>query len=208
MKIDRVSFLHKTNCPTKMNMNMIAQDLYRSIIEYLSIADLRDLSKASAVFDVEICNMGIKIFYADFGYGPCWHELCGIHTIIVDELGKKHLLADLGEHYEHVNTDNVVHKEDIRYYIGLDDSIGCGQFYDSKNDIGAFLGLTKTILCPNLRATVTDAEYYSRLNIMIGPLSKFSHICVETKMVLYYDRNNLHVGKFTILFASGQWSYR
>lgn len=49
------------------NVNIIAWDLVRSIIEWLPRSDLRDLSRASPIFDQEIYCMGIKMIYLKNG---------------------------------------------------------------------------------------------------------------------------------------------
>lgn len=43
--------------------NIIVQDLWRDIVGYVPLADLRDLSRASPLFDVVICVLGIKVIY-------------------------------------------------------------------------------------------------------------------------------------------------
>lgn len=182
---------------------MIAQDLYQDIIKYIPIVDLRDLSRAHPIFDEVIYKMGFKIFYDDHN-DPYWNILCDGHTIIVDELGKKHLLFSLDERFVHVNSGNIICKEDIRYYVGPADTVGCAQFYDPKNCHCAYLTPTKTILRPYFVAPVDD--YHSiNLNIVIRPLSKFTHICIGSQMILLYDCCNLFIGNFTTVFADGRW---
>lgn len=44
-------------------MTTIVKDLWRDIIGYVPLADLRDLSRASPLFDEVICVLGIKVIY-------------------------------------------------------------------------------------------------------------------------------------------------
>lgn len=43
--------------------NNIHPDLYRTIVEFVGPKHLRDLSRASPIFDQVICNMGLRVIY-------------------------------------------------------------------------------------------------------------------------------------------------
>ena len=69
--------------------NFIAQDLFQTIVDYVPIDHLYDLSRASPIFDPLICKTGIKIMYYDpkMGHG----YVLGQDDRIINLLGKKYL---------------------------------------------------------------------------------------------------------------------
>ena len=181
---------------------MIAYDLYRSIIKYIPMAGLRDLSKASPIFDEMIYKMGIKIFYENQEEEDkvIVHKLTNDHVVILANSGKKHLLLDLGDCYEY--NCNAVYKEEICWVTGKDDVdvSNCFAFYSPKNCIYAYLRIDKTVLSMEI---CNSNRCHGSINIVIGPLNKFNNICMETRMLLMYDGNNLHVGTFSIMYRHG-----
>lgn len=66
----------------------ICQDLIRGVVEYIPRSDLRVLSRASPIFDREICLMGIKVIYRKKGYTGIPIIPRNNETIIVTDKGE------------------------------------------------------------------------------------------------------------------------
>lgn len=77
---------------------MIAHDLWADIIQYVPIDALRDLSKASPIFDQIICKTGLRIFYDNYK----GHVIGLWDRLIMLESGKKLLLSPY-DRYRYIN---------------------------------------------------------------------------------------------------------
>lgn len=83
-----------------MNDNVICWDLIRTIVGYVPLDALSVLSKASPMFDREICALGIHVFY-DREYesnGVIPIRLSGHHTVIQLSSGKKDVIIWTYDH--------------------------------------------------------------------------------------------------------------
>lgn len=74
-------------------MNHISWDLVRTIVEYVPLENLLELSKASPMFDKEICTLKIHIFYDKSIYGDVTAIILDKYSVIIQlRSGKKDIL--------------------------------------------------------------------------------------------------------------------
>lgn len=185
-------------------MNMVSQDLYRTIIEFVPIVDLRTLSKASAVFDTEICKMGIKIFY-DKGL---WYHLDHNDIIIQLTSGKKYMLRSYANSnmYNILGTSCAVGNENIRY--GPKESDTDIIYYDNKSRIATFSSINYI----NILQDCDPTKAHRFANISIGLDRPFNYIDFNTSIAMYRMRMatwiTIMFEEFTVLFRNGQWTRR
>lgn len=75
-------------------MTTISHDLIRDIIQYIPVWDLRRLSRASPIFDIEIHALGIRLFYDEKYYS----DLSTTEKVVIEtSTGKKFVLKILDD---------------------------------------------------------------------------------------------------------------
>lgn len=188
-------------------MSVIAQDLWRTIIEYLPRDMLISFSNASAIFDIEIYRAGIRVFLCDnrmyyFGRDD---------IIIKLNSGKKLLLKWSRSTYRIQNGSGVVSRKTINYrdkiyMIGI-------VHYDPINDLGVSIGKYRVYIAKGQTTKMTchTANISDSIDINNRTINKY--IDLESRIIMSYNGTDLIASKeivfedFTILFKVNKWQY-
>lgn len=184
---------------------MIARDLWHDLIAYVPLVDLRDLSRASPLFDKVICSIGRRVFYGN----KYIVQLNDKHTVIVMHSGKKYVLL----------RDNFPF---IFKIIGIDGSI-LGTYityasksyrhdiiyYDPTKDIAIFRGVHRTWIkknCGPLNKYNFIVDFVN--TITGGPNAVDLTNCIAMNHLLPTDNAGriIEVEHFKILFKDNKWT--
>lgn len=112
---------------------MICSDLYRTIVEYVPLADLRLLSNASPIFDTIIKQVGRKIFY----YRDRLTDLTVDNYVIIEsQFGQKCILKIMKDCYNDIYSGNIMFERTIIRKRSLDDQGRSNN--DQKKDISKY----------------------------------------------------------------------
>lgn len=117
----------------------IAHDLYQNIVEYLPYACLQYVSKASPLFDVAICNAGIKLFY-DKNH---WYDISGRNSVVIEmtESKQKYVLYNLGPYWYLPIVGKNIRTKTIRWtFLEKLDPEYYNRYYDSEKGMSAYIG--------------------------------------------------------------------
>lgn len=182
--------------------NAIAQDLFQTIVEYTPIDDLKKLSLASPIFDIEICNAGIKIFCSG-------HEIYVLKrnsTIIQLSSGKKYLIKRESKVLCVVNDNcypwsllemNIRHRDTLPNCFNLR--------YDPEHNAAIAYGNNMLTIVRNCQE---KPRLYHAGHIGNHIKDKILGIDFNTKIVVsdshYYA--DIDFEDFTVLYEDGLWN--
>lgn len=190
---------------------MIAQDLWHDIIGYVSLADLRDLSRASVIFDMIICQIGRRIYYDDNTKDGLAVPLTDGHKIIALDSGKKYLLfAENSSSYNVLGTTGKMKCKKIEYCSNVTGDF-C-RFYDPATDIGIFLNVD----CTYIKKNCGPIDSLNNCKIGYGLLRDSCRIDINSRIVTNHIltckeinrfEHTLRFEHFKILWSGDSWTH-
>lgn len=182
---------------------MICQDLYRSIIEYVPLDSLHDLSAASPIFDKVICEMGIKIFYCSSG--P--QRLTNDHAIVMTSLGKKYLLVLSTDDGNIILVNNGAHINTQLIKYTNEPFAGLIIYYDSTSR----MAINWIWGCMHINDDHYMPELYKRSSINYGTSDTINLIDFDAGIVVHYEyimqqlKDVFIIDHFTVIFKDNNW---
>lgn len=197
-------------------MQIIAHDLIRDIIMYVPYNGLRDLSKASPIFDIEINSIGIKIFYS--GNRPIY--FADKHVLIVKtRTGKKDIFEIDGTEFKSLFTGITAISLSINWATNIDMKLN---WWIDRNGLGVAyytdtLGRANT--GTDLGLLVADLRFYLRAgncgtnNIYISKEISYPIVYIDllsTNLVSYVNNtigNRAYMGieQFDVIHYGREW---
>lgn len=188
---------------------MIVQDLYRSIIEYVSLVDLKYLSSVSPVFDAEICKAGIRVFYENNNDIRSAYDLSG-RILIKLNSGKRFVLESYNGSHKFVNDIGSVIVEDIKYIPG---DVNCNfakplnsfPHYDRKHNVVVHKSPRAIYIQKNCGSIKLSRS--SNISYVIS--DKPNLIDFNTSIAMYYEDHGIlaeiQFEDFSVSFKDDKW---
>lgn len=183
----------------------IAPDLFRGIVEYVAIVDLRDLSRASPIFDALICKVVPKIVY----HGNSYIVVKDADIVIKDSTGTINVLQStdygyIGSNGYKYHIHNIVfedHNDPDKKYVK---DIYTGLYVHlSEDEITIYRGIPGINLYGEYDVSVfLDKMCYISFDV---------HIDMNTRYIMstFYDVvNNYHyiyIVSFKVIVANNKW---
>lgn len=168
---------------------MICPDLYRTIVEFVPLANLRLLSDASPIFDTIIKQVGRKIFY----YRDRLTDLTVDNYVIIEsQFGQKCILKIMKDCYNDIYSGNIMFERTI---------VRKRSNNDQKKDISKHAVIlydprkkVKLIINGNCTTAVFEPIYSRRIIdiVNIYPVTNIcnvSYIDMNTKIYKYDEFN-------------------
>lgn len=176
---------------------MIAQDLWPTIVSYVSVDALYALSNAYPIFAKMICETGIKVFRQE----NISYEITKADKIIQTKSGIKYMLRRYG-------------KLCIYYkLIGYDSS----EIFQSDISYKPFAG-RYDLYCEETRVAIKRSMYYREIfedcdiktdgNVLIVKQIDHNFNCIDFDNCIAMtvgQRHRIEYDDFVILFKDGQW---
>lgn len=195
----------------------ICPDLWYSILSYIPRSDLRDFSRASPIFQQMVCNVGIRMFYDDRRSLVIDIAADDIMIIVLSS-GKKHVIKDYDQYYEHLsggrdNNSNsiIINKGHIEWITRPDPN----KYYvtDSKNGVAMCFEHSGCWSFTSLWAVRGFKKLEDALEMKHEITGKIDYIDISRYRAVgfsyiwdgYVDKTAVELEDFIICYRGGLW---
>lgn len=180
---------------------MIAQDLWPTIVSYIPVDELHDLSRVHPIFVKLIADTGIKVFYQN----GIAYKLGGKDKIIQFRSGIKYLVKTVGfleAHYELAGHD-AKKIEPINIFYSRPNKRNVYSYCCKENRVVIEKGLRSIRIIEN--CDISEYDYSTVITKKID--GQISHMDFDRQIAvcLFASRRGIFYDDFKLLFRDNKW---